>query len=71
MTDDISPALHEALVDVLVTECEKLKARVVELESELRSFAEAKFILWDDGYNNPSDFAKWVQSRSRHILNHK
>mgnify|MGYP003608636977 CR=1 FL=1 len=48
----------------------EVMARVAALEAELQSFADAKYTTWDDGYNTPQDFVAWVQSRSRHLLNH-
>ena len=46
----------------------RVRARVAELEAELRSIADAKYTAWDDGYNTPQDFVAWVQNRCRFLL---
>lgn len=51
-----------------ISECETLRARVAELEAELKSIADAKYTAWDDGYNTPQDFVAWVQNRCRSLL---
>jgi len=49
----------------------KLRARVHELERELKNIAEANYRDWEDGMNRPSDFVAWAKNRARHILNVK
>lgn len=56
-----------ALEAVAEGEVAQLRARVVELESELQSIADAKHTTWD-GYNTPQDFVAWVQNRCRFLL---
>ena len=51
-----------------ISECETLRARVAELEAELKYIADAKYTTWDDGYNTPQDFVAWVQNRCRFLL---
>ena len=49
---------------------DKARARVAELEAELKYIADAKYTTWDDGYNTPQDFVAWVQNRCRFLLKH-
>ena len=49
---------------------DKARARVAEMEAELKSIADAKYTAWDDGYNTPQDFVAWVQNRCRFLLKH-
>ena len=53
-----------------ISENTRLRARVAELEAELKSIADAKYTTWDDGYNTPQDFVAWVQNRCRFLLKH-
>lgn len=48
-----------------------LRARVAELEEELRNIADADYTKWADDMNTPSNFVMWAKSRARHTLNLK
>ena len=61
-------AVQGLAIEELTAERDEARARVAELEAELKSIADAKYTAWDDGYNTPQDFVAWVQNRCRSLL---